>query len=45
MYLIGWKIDKTQAGPISKPLLRGSASLHLSELSGDGGDDNGDDRK
>ena len=45
VYLIGWKIDKTQAGPISKPLLRGSASLHLSELSGDGGDDNDDDRK
>ena len=41
VYLIGWKIDKSQAGPISKPLLRGSASLHLSELSS--ADDNNDD--
>ena len=39
VYLIGWKVDKSQAGPISKPLLRGSASLHLSELSSSDDDD------
>lgn len=43
VYLIGWKVDKSQAGPISKPLLRGSASLHLSELSSSS-DDESDDK-